>query len=93
LLVENCTVQHTFHFRVYFWPATRESLPTPGQKPERGPWKRARRPMRDGFVEFYVFHYSSCPIIPLDRPVAPLTQQVLRYQGVPREDVAVCTFA
>jgi len=61
----------------------------PLPKAERGPWSRARRPMRDGFQCFYVFHdIVTAQIISLDRPVAPFAQQLLRYQGVPREGVA-----
>jgi len=40
---------------------------------------------RQEFYSILHFMLAAVPIIPLDRPVAPFIQQLLQYQGVPRE--------
>ena len=49
-------------------------------KPERGSWWRARRPMRNGFINVAHFMAVASQITLLDRLIAPFTQQRLRYQ-------------
>jgi len=51
-----------------------------------------RQPMRDGFNIFAHFMVVSAQIVSLDRPVAPFTQQLLRYQWILLESVIVGTF-
>jgi len=43
-------------------------------------------------INFAHLMVVAAQLIPFDRPVAPFTQQILRYQGVPREGVVVGTF-
>ena len=50
-------------------------------KTEGGPWSHTRRPMRDGLLSFAHFVAVDVQTIPLDKPIASLTQQLLRYQG------------